>query len=333
MNIDIDQFRRPITITQNNKMKNSFHKKHPSSPNKNKMILTKQESIQAIYGSSPRNSTDMTRKRATSRLVANFTHQNRYSLGVGVRRMSILIDRPALHNFQVNRFQKAVKSVISLLRLISLLRSRNRQLVKLSLMKIMNLVQAPQNAGIMNDIGLCEALIDLLDLDPLNHFQIVGMALHGLKLLSLSSQCSLRIASNAHFLRNVDAFLRSYSSITQRLSADIICRCFLQPIQHEELIVKNQSMLNLFLRCLFLPHRDIQIRVLSTLESLTYHCDHTSMILSQSLQMNNLETEFFQQLIDIILSNTERTDDFRFPLLPPCPCTSLILSSDTMRSW
>lgn len=312
--MNIDQFRRPITISHNKKVKNSLHKTSLiNSSTSLKKILTKQDSIEAIYEttSSPRNSIDLTRKRATSRLVNNFTNQNRYTLGVGIRRMSILIDLGPHHIYRINRFQKAVKSVISLLRLISLLRSRNRQLVKISLMKIMNLVQAPQNAGIMNDIGLCEALIDLLDLDPLNYFQIVGMALHGLKLLSLSSQCSLRIASNSHFIQNVDNFLKSYSSITQRLSADIICRCFLQPIQYEELIVKNQSILNLFLRCLMLPHRDIQIRVLSTLESLTYHCDHTSTILSQSLQMNNLELEFFQQLVDIILTNTEKTDDFR----------------------
>lgn len=302
---------------QNLPLPPSQHTNSPSTSNNNKKslsrpILTKQESIQAVYHtSSINNSNDQTRQRATSKLVNNFTRQNRYTLGVGVRKMSIVIERPRLPH-QVNIFQKAVRSVISLLRQLAKLRSRNSHIVKVSLMKFMNLVQAPQNAGIMNDIGVCEVLIDLLNLDPLNHFQIVGMALHGLKLLALSSECSLKIASNKQFLAIIENFLRSDNSLTQRLAAEIICRCFIQPIHSEHLVMSNNTLLLLLLKCLSLPYRDIQIRVLSILESLTYHCENTAII-TKTFE-SNPQTEFLQGLVDFITENTEKNDDLRYYL-------------------
>jgi hypothetical protein len=205
-------------------------------------------------------------------------------------------------------------NVDSLTNLISSLKSRNSQIVKASLLEIVGLVEAPQYAEILNNLGGCETLIELLDLDPLNHFQIVGMALHGLKLLALSSPCSLTMASNSRFLSMIENFIRANSSsITQQLASDIICRCFLQPIQSEHLVINNTPLVMLFLRCLYSPHRDIQIRILTILESLTYHCDNTKTLLVTSLGLN-LESsgDLLQQLIDLMVLNTERANELRY---------------------
>jgi hypothetical protein len=229
--------------------------------------------------------------------------------------------RPVLNKQEsVKMYGSATNSnVESVMNLISSLRSRNSQIVKTSLQEIVHLVEAPQYAEILNNLGGCEALIELLDLDPLNHFQIVGLSLYALQLLSLSSPCSLKMASNSRFLSVIENFLRTNSSITQQLSSQIICRCFLQPVQSEHLVINNSALVKLFLRCLDLPDQEIQIRVLSIFESLTYHCDNTTALLIASQELKT-ETgvDLLQQLIDMMVLTV---NDLRYSWHPPSPST------------
>mmetsp|Transcript_20926 Transcript_20926/g.30155 ORF Transcript_20926/g.30155 Transcript_20926/m.30155 type:complete len:453 (-) Transcript_20926:76-1434(-) len=241
------------------------------------------------------------RSRTKSSLAANISSQNRYTLGVGVRRMSVVVDRQNPYR-EVTVFQRAVKSVISLLKLVALLRSHDKQLVKISLMKIMNLVQAPQNAGIMNDVGVCSALIDLLNLDPLSHWQIVGMALHGIDLLVLSPECSLNIANHPNFTATLEKYLRSDSVMTQRLTASIVSRCFVQPIISESDILDKNAMVHILLKSMSLPFANVKLTVLRLLEDLTYHCPNTAKLCHG---IGTMESNFFQDLIELI---TEEAD-------------------------
>ena len=223
-------------------------------------------------------SSDRRRTRAASALTENFNKQNKLNLGVGVRKMSVVIDRHGSFSIDISRFRKAVRSVISLLKLVQLLRSRNNQLVKISLLKIMNLLQAPQNAGIMNDIGASTALLDLLNLDLTHHWQIVAMAMHGIKLLSLSSECSLALLTQSPFYHLMEKFIRSDSALTQKLAGEIVSNCFLQPLQYESQVVNDDNMMSLLLKSLRLPYQEVQLKLLRVIEDLSYHGGHTARL-------------------------------------------------------
>jgi hypothetical protein len=252
---------------------------------------------------------DSKRSRTVSSLANNISRQNRYSVGVGVRRMSIVIERGGPILQRVSPFFRAVKSVIALLRIVALLRSRNSHLVKISLLKIMNLVQAPLNAGIMNDVGVCKALIELLNLDPLNHWQIVSLSLYGLRLLALSSECSLTITADSGFAPTIEGYLKSDRELSQKLSAEIIIRCFQQPIQNEEAIFHKPEMISLLFKCLSLPYMDVQLAVLRLVEDVTYHCPHTASICSS---LEKFDINLLELLTDVLTSSMDEDDDTRY---------------------
>lgn len=239
---------------------------------------------------------DRRRSRAASGLAENLSRQNKLNLGVNVRKMSVVIDRPLSFCHDISKFRKAVRSVMSLLRVVNLLRSRNSQLVKISLLRLMNLLQAPQNAGIMNDIGACQALLELLNLDLAHHWQIVGLAMHGIKLLSLSSECSLTFCSQESFCPLIEKSLRSDTAVTQKLAGDIVHHCFVQPLQHETDVINDDSMLSLLFKTLRLPYPEIQIKLLKLIEELTYHCANTSRLCSHNEGTSGL----VQILLEII---------------------------------
>jgi hypothetical protein len=229
-----------------------------------------------------RQGSDRRRSRAASGLADNISRQNKLSLGVNVRKMSVVIDRPLSFCVDISRLRKAVRSVMSLLRLVNQLRSRNSHLVKISLLRLMNLLQAPQNAGIMNDVGACRALLELLNLDLAHHWQIVGLAMHGIKLLALSPECSLAFCSQESFCPLIEKSLRSDTAVTQKLAGDIVHRCFVQPLQHETTIVNDDGMMGLLFKALRLPYPEIQVKLLRLIEDLTYHCANTSRLCSHS---------------------------------------------------
>lgn len=260
-------FMKPVA--KKNKVSNHIHE-------------PKVAAIKKIESRRPQSPDDRRRSRAMSGLAGNSSQQNKFNLGVGVRKMSVILDRPLSFRCDPSRFRNAVVRVIHLLRTVQLLRSRNGQLVKVSLLKIMNLLQAPQNAGIMNDVGAIQALLDLLNLDLTSHWQIVGMALHGIKLLSLSPECSLTLTTQPNFCSSMDELLRSDTVLTQKLAGEIVHHCFVQPIPQETRVVNDDEMISLLFKALNLPYADIQLKLLRLVEDLTYHCANTSRLCSYS---------------------------------------------------
>jgi hypothetical protein len=221
----------------------------------------------------------------SSKIKRNSRRLSRQSTSIQV--LDSVINKVTVMSDEISLFKMATRKIIGLLRIARLLKSRGRHSVENGLKKVHILIKDPANAGIMEDIGVCDILVNLLNLDPVSHWPMVGSSLRAIYLLAISSQCSLSMINSPSFTNMMSVFLKSDSTSAQRLCAGIIARCFQQPPYNEHLILNNKKMCELLFRCLELSYNDISKNILKLLEEFTYHCPNTALLFGQSFPDQN----------------------------------------------
>lgn len=197
-----------------------------------------------------------------------------------------------------NAFQHTVRKLIKLQSLVSKLKSFNSKLVKATLIEIVPLINSPDTAIVLKEAGICPILLDLLKFDPLTHWIIVGLSLQSLLSIVSIPECSIAVIALPSFPSTIEIFLKSEKPLTQKIAAGIVHHCFVQPIQNEWMVLRDKNMLGLLFKALELPYKDVQIKFLSLLEDLTYHCENT---LHLCLFAETIEIDFIHFIVDLIL--------------------------------
>jgi hypothetical protein len=164
-------------------------------------------------------------------------------------------------------------------------------------------------------------LLDLLKFDPLSHWSIVGLSLQALLSVVSIPECALTVITLPTFSSTIETFLKSDKPLTQKIAGRIVHRCFIQPIQHEWIVLHDKNMLNLLFKAMELPYKDVQIILLNLLEDLTYHCDNTLQLCAYA---ESVEVDFIHIIVDIVLA--EGNNDIRYGLYVCVVCEGCALS-------
>lgn len=196
-------------------------------------------------------------------------------------------------------FQNSVQKVIKLQALVHRLKSFNCKLVKATLIEMVPLINNPETAVILKDAGLCTLLLDLLKFDPLSHWSIVGLSLQALLSVVSIPECAITVTQLPNFPSTIEGFLKSDKALTQIIAGRIVYHCFVQPIQHEWIVLQDRHMLGLLFKAMELPFRDMQFRLLGLLEDLTYHCENTLVL---CMYAASVEIDFIRLIVDVLLS-------------------------------
>jgi hypothetical protein len=204
-------------------------------------------------------------------------------------------------------FQNSVQKVIELQALVQKLKSFNSKVVKATLIEMVPLINNPETAVVLKEAGLCTLLLELLKFDPLSHWSIVGLSLQALLSIVSIPECALAVITLPNFPSTIETFLKSDKAMTQIIAGRIVHRCFVQPIQHEWIVVQDRNMLKLLFKAMELPYKDIQISLLNLLEDLTYHCDNT---LKLCIYAESIEVDFIFVIVGIIIA--EDNADMRY---------------------
>lgn len=264
--------------------------------------------------------------QTTTRERKNSSSKKIISRATSVQIMNAVISFTVI-NVEQSSFKTAAKKIIGLLRIARLLKSRDRNLVLFGLKKVHQLIKDPQNAAIVEDVGICDLLVNLLSLDPIAHWTIVGSSLRALHTIVIYSQCSNAIVGKSSFIHTMDTLLKSDEPAIQYLCASIITRAFMVPPYDEDKVVKNAAMRQLLFRCLKLPFQNIILTVLKILEEYSYHCPNTAYLFgcndesddnveefkSTNLMGDDDDVDGIQVLLDFLTRGAEEA--YRFPAL------------------
>lgn len=280
------------------------------------------------------------RRSLRSSLRRHSSLNERFSLGCLVRQLHVFF--PDTLTNKGTLFQRAVKNVIRLQRIVIQLTSHDRKQVETALQQVMKLIQAPQNAGILTDIRAADYLIYLLQLDPVTHWHVVGSALHGLYSMSQSAECSRSMLQVKDFAPIMAEFLRSDRVLSQLLAAGIVYRLFNQPIGEEHIVMRDEVALDLLFKLGAVAYIDVAIDYLTVLENLTYHCANTHRLctvadklgidfLSTFIEYLNVESDARAHLLALkVLRNCVHAIDFVSPILDLL-CRHAVRIEDTLK--